>query len=429
MTWPVEPLSNLWSSLSREKFSADPLDGDQQVDIAIVGGGIGGLATALTLAQGGADVAVLEAQKFGHGATGRSNGQIIPTLTRHDPDAILRVYGVETGERFLTMLERSADILYNTVKRYDIDCDAVRAGWMQLAHSPGRLKVTHRRAQQWIKRGNQSRLLDRHDVAQRLGSDVYCGGWLHEGGGHLNPLALAQGLARAAVSEGASVYEQTPVLSLQRQGDVWHLSTPTGTVFAKRVVLATAAYTGDLWPGLAREIVPVLSYQLATRPLNDEAAAQILPFNHAMSDTRMDLRYIRKDREGRLIAGGALAFQYNSQERLTAMISDNLGQVFPEYDWYDFEFFWSGRIAMTLDRLPRLHRSDDGLIAWIGCNGRGLALSMGLAQVMADAVLGVADDRLALPPSKLSAIPLHALVRRFARLALVYYRYKDTREV
>lgn len=318
-SWPTEPLANLWSHLSREDFSAPSLEGDRHVDIAIVGGGIGGVSTALALVQRGAEVVLLEAVKAGEGATGRSNGQIIPTLTRHDPNAILDVYG-----------------------------------------------------------------------------------------------------------EGATVFEHSPVVSMERSGENWKLRTPAGTVFAKRVVLVTAAYTGDLWPGLAREIVPVVSYQLATPPLGYGAAERILPFNHSMSDSHIDLRYFRKDRQGRLITGGALAFQFRAPQRLASIITKRLKQTFPDFAWEeDFEFFWSGRIAMTLDRLARLHRSDDGLTTWIGCNGRGLALSVAMGQVMADATLGVADNDMILRPSALAKVPLHALVRRVTRLALGYYRLKD----
>jgi glycine/D-amino acid oxidase-like deaminating enzyme len=330
VTWPVEPLSNVWSKLSREQFSAASLSGELHCDIAIGGGGIGGLSTALALARGGAEVTLLEAANIGEGATGRSNGQVIATLTRHDPNAILREYGQESGERFLSMLQGSADVLFNTVERYAIDCDGVREGWMQPAHTPGRANLAHQRARQWAERGSPARALDQKEVARLLGSQAYAGGWLHEGGGHVNPLALARGLARAARTEGVRVFEQSPVLSLRRSGRFWHLTTPTGTLRADRVVLATAAYTGDLWPGLKRVIMPVVSYQLATLPLDEDVAKGILPFNHAMSDSRMDLRYFRKDRDGRLIAGGALAFQYRARDRLASFVTGRLQEIFPD---------------------------------------------------------------------------------------------------
>jgi glycine/D-amino acid oxidase-like deaminating enzyme len=266
-------------------------------------------------------------------------------------------------------------------------------------------------------------------MAAHLGSDVYYGGWRHGGAGHINPLAFTRGLARAVRQEGGRIHENSPVLSMRREADGWNLRTPQGEVRCRRVVMVTAAHTGGLWPGLASTIVPVTSYQLATAPLPPDIAARILPYDEAASDTRFDLRYFRKDRDGRLITGGALAIQLRVRPRLEALVSRKLAETFPFLAAPALPFFWGGRIAMTTDRLPRLHRTADGLIGWIGCNGRGLALSMAMGGVMRDAVLGLPDDQLPLAPSPFVAVPLHPIVRRVARLALLQYRRKDAREV
>ena len=426
----MKPFSSapLWATLSRETFAPSPLDGSRHVDVAIVGGGISGLSTALHLARAGVQVLVLEAGAIGAGASGRNNGQVIPTLTRHDPSRVIATWGSERGERFLRMLERSADLLFELVARYGIDCDAVRNGWIQAAHSPGRARAAARRAAEWQARGAPARALSREETAALLGTDAYCGGWIHEGGGHINPLAYTRGLARAAAQEGATIVAETPVTALAREQDGWVLTTPHGTVRCEKVVLATAAYTDRLWPGLAHTIVPVVSYQMATRPLGSDAAT-ILPTNAACSDTRMDLRYFRRDREGRLVSGGALAVQAFAGPRIARLVTRRLSQVFPQVAAFEPEFVWGGRIAMTPERLPRLHRSPDGLIAWIGCNGRGLALATGMGAVVADAVQGAPDEGLALDPSPMRALPLAPLLAKTARLALPYFRYRDSQEI
>lgn len=111
------------------------------------------------------------------------------------------------------------------------------------------------------------------------------------------PHAFTVGLARGAASEGVTIFEQSPALNLTPTPTGWRIKTPTGEVHAEKVVLATAAHTGSLWPELRRSIVPVTSYQAATEPMGD-LANTILPGNEASSDTRFDLRYFRKDREG-----------------------------------------------------------------------------------------------------------------------------------
>ncbi len=426
---PGAPPSSHYARLSREAFSAPPLEGLADTDVVVIGGGIGGLAAALALRQAGIATSLLEAETIGAGASGRNNGQVIPTLTRHDPAGVLATMGEGRGERFLAMLQASADRLFDTITRYGIDCDAVRAGWIQPAHTPGRARLAERRAEAWRARGAPTAYLDAPAIAAALGSSAYPGGWRHAGGGHINPLAFTRGLARAAQQEGARIHEHSPALALAREADGWRIATPRGALRCRKVVLVTGAHTGALWPGLARTVVPVTSYQLATDVLPPALAARILPGNEAASDTRNDLRYFHKDREGRLISGAALAIQILARHRLPRVVRARLGEVFPELAGTAFPFSWSGRIAMTTDRLPRLHRTADGLIGWIGCNGRGLALAMGMGAVMRDAVLGVPDEELALAPSPLAPVPLHALVRRTARLALIHYRRKDRAEI
>lgn len=427
-SWPSEKPSSLWMSLSRETFEASSLEGDARADVVIVGGGISGLSTALELARRGRRVIVLEATRVGYGASGRANGQVISALTRHGPDAIRKIWPGERGTRFIQLVKGAADQLFDLVDRYGIDCDARRNGWLQPAHTPGRAKRVAGLAAQWAATGAPAAALSAEDVARKLGTDVYLGGWEHRGGGHINPYAFTCGLARAAVSEGAVVYEESPAMRLERDGDGWIVETPKGRVRAPKVALTTAAYTGDLWPELRRSIVPVTSYQAATDPLG-HLTETILPNDEASSDTRMDLRYFRKDREGRLVSGGALAIQFAAARRLPAMVGRRLKEMFPALPDNPMTSFWGGRIAMTTDRLPRLHRRGDGICAWIGCNGRGLALTCAMAPVLADAIEGVSDDELALRPSPPPQVPFHAIVSRAARLILPWYRFKDSREI
>jgi glycine/D-amino acid oxidase-like deaminating enzyme len=164
---------------------------------------------------------------------------------------------------------------------------------------------------------------------------------------------------------------------------------------------------------------------LATAPLTSALAADILPFDEAASDTRNDLRYFHKDRDGRLVNGGALAFQTFAHARLSRLVKVKLSSTFPPLAAMNFDFFWGGRTAMTTDRLPRPHRTSDGLVSWIGCNGRGLALAMGMGHVVRDAVCGALDAELALTPCPLARVPMHWLVKRTARLALLHYRRRD----
>lgn len=427
-SWPVDKPSPLWMALSRESFSAPKLTGAVVADVVVIGGGYAGLTAAIELRRRGHEVVLLEATKVGYGASGRANGQVIGALTRHGPAAIRKAWPGERGERFIDLVRGSVDVLYGLIDRYGIDCDARRTGWLQPAHSPGRAKRGAELAAEWAAAGAPAAAVSKADMQARLGTDGYFGGWEHRTSGHINPYAFAAGLARGAANDGVRIYEGSPALKLSREGKGWVVTTPAGQVTATKVALTTAAHSGDLWPELARSIVPVTSYQAATRPLGS-AGDTILPNDEAASDTRMDLRYFRKDRDGRLVSGAALAVQWFASRRLPALVEKRLRTAFPYLPSNLMTHFWGGRIAMTLDRLPHLHRRGDGLCAWIGCNGRGLALACAMGPVLADALEDVADDQLAVRPTKIKTVPFHSVVARFARLVLPWYRFKDSRDV
>ncbi|MBM3556618.1 MAG: FAD-binding oxidoreductase, partial [Alphaproteobacteria bacterium] len=276
IVWPP----SLWAAVTPKGATLPRLEGAITADVAIIGAGFTGLSAALHLAREGAQVAVIEAKAPGWGASGRNNGQVIPNLSKADPDDIVTRHGA-AGERFVALLRDCASILFDLARREGIDCEAEQTGWIQPAHTPGRMKLAERRVAQWSRRGAPVVLLSREDIAGRLGTDAWHGGWMNPTGGHINPLALARGLSDAVIRHGGRVFGQSPVLAFERATRGWRVTTATGEVSARGLVLATNAYTGEIAPGLApdiaREIVPVLSWQMATTPLGDNVRRVVLP--------------------------------------------------------------------------------------------------------------------------------------------------------
>jgi glycine/D-amino acid oxidase-like deaminating enzyme len=428
---PENPTS-IWNAVSPPGPALTALSDDVDVDVVVIGAGFTGLSTALHLAEDGVDVLVLEAVEPGWGASGRNNGQVIPTLTRPDPDNIIAAHGA-AGERFVNVLRDSADYLFDVVRRHELKAEAEQTGWIQPVHTPGRMKIAEQRVQQWSKHGAPVELLSREQVRELTGSEIWHGGWTNPTGGHVNPLALARELARVAVKAGARIFNRSPARSLRRDGGRWIVETPNGRVTADRLMLATNAYTGEfsktLAPDIAREVVPVVSWQMATKPLGDNLRGQIIPGRQAVSDTHGDLHFTRYDARHRLITGGALMIPVNGPERMRARIGARLKRMFAPIGDIGFDFVWNGYVGMTTDFMPRFHQLGPGGYAWVGCNGRGVALSIALGREFSNAIQGVTHEELALPFSDPKPLPGHDIVRRLAPLRLIQFRWNDAREI
>jgi len=416
--------SSLWHATAPPAPPTEALEGEQRADVAVVGAGYTGLSCALALAEAGASVTVLEACEIGYGASGRNNGQVIPTLSRADPEEL----AARAGEGFVRLVCGSAQLTFELIRRHGMRCEAVQNGWVQPAHSPGRMKLAEARAAAWNRRGAPTELLDRAGIEHVTGSAFWHGGWQNRTGGKLNALAYCRELARAAIERGARVHAQSAALGIERSGGLWRVAGARGGVRAERVVLATHAYSDALWPGLARSVVPVTSYQMATLPLPAETRNSVLPFDHACSDTHGDLHFFRWDAGGRLVTGGALVLPWNWRARLARRIGERVARVFPQIGAPRFEFQWHGRLGITLDRLPHVHELAPGVLGWLGCNGRGLALATAIGRELARACLGTPLASLPLPVAELRPVPGHAIATRLSAFAMLLYRYRDSRE-
>jgi glycine/D-amino acid oxidase-like deaminating enzyme len=357
---------------------------------------------------------------------------VIPTLSRPDPEDILARHGA-AGERFVWLLRDSASTLFDLARRHDIFAEQEQTGWVQPVHSPGRIKIAERRVRQWSKLGAPVELLSREQVRDMLGSDAWFGGFWNKSGGHINPLALSRGLAHAALKQGARIYARSAATSFERRDGKWWVKSAKGEISGRALVVATNAYSGEfsssLVPDMAREVMPVLSWQMATRPLSDNVRNSVIPGRQAMSDTHGELYFARYDARNRLVTGGAVIGPGNKAERLKARVTERLQRLWPQIGEISFDYIWNGYVGMTTDFLPRFHRLGPGAFGWTGCNGRAVALSIAIGGELSKAVRGAAEGDLALPFTDPVPIPAHRLLRKLAPLMLLIYRRRDGREI
>ncbi len=414
---------SLWEETASPPPLADTLTGSLDCDVVIVGGGITGLSTALHLAERGMAPCVLEAHELAWGASGRNGGQVIPGI-KHDPGEILKRYGHELGEPLLEMVAGGADTVFDVIARYGIPCDAVRKGWVQPAHSSRALAVVQDRGRQWIERGAPAELLDRDGVAALLGTDHYLGGWIDRRAGSIQPLSYTRGLVKAAASLGATLFERSPVVSLERCGQFWVARTRNGaTVKARHALIATNAYTDDLWPKLRQTVIAGNSFIVATDPLDPSLGASIFPGGEVASDSRRLLLYFRRDAQGRFIMGGRGQFPDPSSEEDWAHLERAARLLYPQLGSVPFTYRWAGRVALTRDAVPHVHEPAPDLRIVLGYNGRGVALATQMGRYLAETIC--TGKRLPYPVTEIDPIPFHGLRRLYIGLGVAYYGLCD----
>jgi glycine/D-amino acid oxidase-like deaminating enzyme len=402
-------------------------------DVAVVGGGYTGLSTALHLAGKGRKVVVLEAAEPGWGASGRNGGQIIAGM-KATIGELAGLFGPDTAHAMVANMGGSADLVFALVEKYMMNCHAIRSGWLQAAHGPKPYRdLIVPRYEQWRGLGVAAELLNAAETAAALGlaASPYHAAWRDPRGGVLQPLSYARELARAALGEGVEILTRTAVRRLRAEDGGWIATADNTTVRAAQVVIATNAYTGpegeSLWPTLSRTVIPVTSFQMATYPLDDKYD-HILPAGMGVTDSRRLLLYFRRDHQRRLVMGGRSPVEDNPTFADALPLQRAIQGLFPELGLPKPEFVWSGKVAITKDRLPHIHQPAPGLHVFQGCNGRGVGLCTMMGRMLADLASGVPADEVPFPVTVPDGFALHGLCKLGVYVLSQYYRLLDKLE-
>ena len=398
-----------------------------RAEVVVVGAGYTGLSAALHIAAAGRDVVVLEARELGEGGSGLNGGQVIAGL-KHDPDLLVARYGETVGSQLIARSAQAPDLVFDLIRRHAIECDAARAGWLQLAVSESHLPLLQRRADQWRQRGADVAALSDREVTHLTGSTRYCGGWIDRRGGTVQPLAYLLGLARAAMRSGARIYTQSPAAKAIPAGGGWCVEGRGGRVSARALILATDAYTDRAFDALRRTVVTVPSIQVATAPLPSRLRAAILPGGHSVSDTQRLLCYFRLDAAGRLVLGTRGSYGDIPVPARTAAHERALREINPELAGIPLQYRWGGLVALTPDGLPHLHEPAPGMVAGLGYNGRGVAMATAMGLLLARRALGEPGESLEFPLTPIRPIRLHGLSHLAARATIRYLQLRDAIE-
>jgi glycine/D-amino acid oxidase-like deaminating enzyme len=397
-----------------------------RVDVAIIGGGYTGLAAARELARRGVSVAVLEAERIGWGASSRNGGQVLTGL-KLDPGALVQRFGESRARELFELSRASIDALERLIEEEALDCEYQRTGHLQAAVKPSHFEA-FRAEQALLARSFNHRvdLVPPAEQAREIGSAGYFGLMLDERSGALNPAQYARGLAAAARRAGARLCERTAVTRVGRHGPRWALATTRGDVEASNVLAATNGYTSRALPWLQRRVVPIGSYAIATAPLAEETARELLPTRRMVFDSRNFLVYFRLTCDGRLLFGGRARFveaTAQATERCAELLRRQMIAIFPTLAGVRVDYAWSGNVAFTRDQLPHAGQLSGAYYAGGYC-GHGIAMATALGAAIARRMAGdslehpLFDD--VFPP-----IPFYRGKPWFLPLVGTYYKLKD----
>ncbi|NRR29354.1 FAD-binding oxidoreductase [Oxalobacteraceae bacterium] len=389
----TERIDSYYNATANSATRYPKLEGEIHVDVAVIGGGFTGLATALELAEQGKRVALVEAKRIGWGQSGRNGGQVTGSLSGDGAihRQLARQSGVQAAEDFIWYLRwRGQDIIRARIEKYGIACD-LKSGHLHAAYKPGHMDAMLANYEDMVRRGmgDMVELVEAQDIAGFIDTPLYHGGIYNKNNLHLHPLNLCLGEAQALASLGGLIFEQSPVL------EIIHGARPVlrlegGRVHADQILLA-----GDVSHKLERRklsgmIFPAAGGIVATAPLG-ELAQQLIPREVAVYDSRFVLDYFRMTADGRLLFGGGANYSGKASRDIAAELRPCIERTFPQLRGVEIDFQWSCDMGIVFNRIPQLGKLAPNVWYAQGYSGHGLATSHIVGEVMAKAIGGTMD--------------------------------------
>lgn len=365
---------------------------DITCEVAVVGGGIGGMSTALKLAERGHDVVLVEAEFCGHGSSSRNAGQLAGA-----PGGDLQLLNLLSRKKMPAMVrlaEHAAHFVEDFIQSHGVDCDYEATGNAFAATSRGQMGRVRRVAKILRRAGGHVTVGTSSELGIPRG---FLGGMREEIGGIMNPGKFSLGMRRVLLESSARVHERTKVLDVARGDGRVVLTTPQGRVTASTVVLATNAFAGE-WDITPKHLsVPIWVIEVETEPIAPERLEAMgwtsragLVTQHAIMENY------------RLTSCNTIVFGVRRLERGTshplprdkvpdqALVDELAGAFatrFPSLADVKVDRAWGGWIAITSSWLPVAGRIGDDVVYSIACNGHGLAQAPYVGSMIADLIV------------------------------------------
>ncbi|WP_163933885.1 FAD-binding oxidoreductase [Paraferrimonas sp. SM1919] len=400
--------------------------GTQQVDVCVVGGGLTGISSAYFAAKSGLNVALLESQSIGYGASGRNGGQVSPGQ-RVDQASLEKKVGSEHALALWNIALESVDLVRNLIDEHQINCDFA-PGILHTAFKPSHCQdMRENVALLQHKYGYQdTRYIEKDELQQLVGTDKYHGGELDMRAGHLHPLNFLLGLALQAQQAGAQLYENSEVINIKSHNGGAIITTADGVIHAKKVVLGCNGYLGKLFPKVAGKIMPINNFIAVTEPLGADVAESLISNNYAVADSKFVINYFRLTPDHRLLFGGGENYSSHFPKDIKNFVRPHMLEIYPQLQDTQLDYAWGGTLAITLNRMPHFSCIDDCIYVAQGYSGHGVALATLAGKLITDAIKGNPEQFNAMAKYPTPSFPGGTLLRYPGLVAgMLYYSLLD----
>ncbi len=421
---PAEHCASYYAATANDRTTYSALEGSERADVAVIGAGFTGISTALTLAERGYSVAVIEANRVGWGASGRNGGQLIGGISGQRKIAHSRPG--EIGDLLWEMAWRGHEIIHRRVEQYRIACD-LKAGYVDTAIKPRHWRALVQAFEELQARAfpYPYRLVDATELEALIGTRAYIGGLVNMRNGHLHPLNLCLGEARAAAGLGVRIFERSAVTRIVH-GEPARISTGSGEVTADAVVLAGNAYHALERRHLSGLVFPAGSFIIATEPLPAEVVAEINPQDLAVCDPNNILDYFRLSADRRLLFGGRCNYSGREPRSIQRTMAPRMVKIYPRLAGTRIDYEWGGKIGIVINRIPLIGRIGGNVYYAQGYSGHGLNVTHLAGEILADAIAGTLERFDVFAGIRHLRVPLGQWFgNQMLALGMLYYRLKD----
>jgi len=383
-------VDSYYAGTQKTKTAFPSLNGDIEIDVCVIGGGLAGLTTARELLRHGKSVALLEEQKIGWGASGR-NGGFVSDGYAEGLLNLERKLGVDQAKALFDISREGTRYVRDNIEGFAASGQDPQFGWLNVSrHDMGdalKRSVEH----EVSVYGAELAYATTKEVRQQLKSTRYFQGVMDRSSFHIHPLNYCVALSQDIVGEGGMVFEETRARALNKHAGHFVVETNTGQVKAGNVVLCGSAYMHDLFPKIEGAVLPVATYVVSTDRMKEQLA-EAINFKGCIADSRRAGDYYRLIEGGeRLLWGGRITTQKSEPKLLSQMLKRDIEAIYPQLNGLKIDKAWSGLMGYCVHKMPILAEIEPGIWAATGTGGHGLNTTAAIGIVVAEAIAGTSD--------------------------------------